>query len=285
MTFFQLPKERSDPEAARFLVLPIPYEGTVCFMTGTAKGPDAVLAVSDQIEHFDEETLCDYTIHGIATLPPIPSAETPEEQYRRIYETAKSYDLFRAEKLPIILGGEHSVTPPVVQAAAEAYPELSVLQFDAHADLRNEYHGSRYSHASAMRRVLEYVPQLVQVGVRSFSEEEYRQCPQHIEQLITPSMLEQDFSYCIDRILEGLTENVYITIDIDALDPSEAPGTGTPEPGGMRYRQLTAVLKRVFVAKNIVGCDIVEVAPLGNGNVVTEFLAARLAAKLMAYTC
>jgi len=283
MTFFQLPKERSDPKTARYFVLPIPYEGTVSFMTGTAKGPDAILAVSDQIEHFDEETLCDYTVYGIVTLPPIPPAETPKEQYRRIYETVKSHDIFRAEKLPIILGGEHGITPPVVQAAAEAYPELSVLQFDAHADLRNEYLGSRYSHASAMRRVLEHTPRLVQVGVRSFSEEEYRECTQHIERLITPSMLEQDFSYCIDRILYGLTENVYVTIDVDALDPSEAPGTGTPEPGGMRYRQLTAILKRVCETKNVVGCDIVETAPLGNGNVVTEFLAARLAAKVMAY--
>ena len=283
MTFFQLPKERSDPATARFVVLPIPYEGTVCFMTGTAKGPEAVLAVSDQIEHFDEETLRDYTVDGIATLPPIQAAETPEKQYRRIYETVKSYGLFRAGKLPVILGGEHSVTPPVVQAAAEAYSELSVLQFDAHSDLRNEYHGSRYSHAAAMRRVLEHTPHLVQVGVRSFCEEEYRECPRHIERLITPSMLEQDFTYCVGRILEELTENVYVTIDIDALDPSEAPGTGTPEPGGMRYRQLTAILKQVYETKNVVGGDIVEVAPLNGNHVVTEFLAARLAAKMMAY--
>ena len=264
-------------------MLPIPYEGTVCFMTGTAKGPGAILAVSDQIEHFDEETLQNYTEQGIATLPPIPSADTPEEQYRRIYETVKQYDLFRPEKLPIILGGEHSVTPPVVQAATKAYSELSVLQFDAHADLRNEYTGFHYSHASAMRRVLEHTPHLVQVGVRSFSAEEYRDCPDRIKRLITPSMLEKDFAYCIDRISAGLTQDVYITIDIDALDPSEAPGTGTPEPGGMRYRQLTAILKRVCATKNVVGADIVEVAPLGEGNVVTEFLAARLAAKLIAY--
>ena len=285
MTFFQLPQRRSDPETARFLVVPIPYEGTVCFMPGTANAPEVILAVSDQVEHFDEETLCDFTEYGVATLAPIPSAGTPEEQYRRIYETIKFHNIFRPERLPIILGGEHSITPPIVQVASETYPELSVLQFDAHADLRNEYLGCRYSHASAMRRVLEHTPHLVQVGVRSFSGEEYHDCPQYIERLITPLMLEQDFSYCIDRILAGLTENVYITIDIDALDPSEAPGTGTPEPGGMRYRQLTAILKKVCVEKNVVGGDIVEVSPLGNGNVVTEFLAARLAAKLMAYMC
>ncbi len=281
--FFELPEERCKPETAKFLVLPIPYEGTVCFMKGTAKGPEAILNVSDQVEHFDEETLCDCTFRGVATLPPIPAADSPEEEYQRIYSTVKQYDFFRPEKLPIILGGEHSVTPPVVQAAAEAYPKLSVLQFDAHADLRDSYTGGRLSHASAMRRVLEFTPHLVQVGIRSFSAEEYRDCPDQIRRLITPAMLEQDFSYCIDRILFGLTQDVYITIDIDGLDPSEAPGTGTPEPGGLRWRQLIAILKRVFAAKNVVGADVVEVAPLGGNNVVTEFLAARLVAKIMAY--
>ncbi len=283
-TFFHLPDERCNPETARYHVLPIPYEGTVCFMHGTAQGPAAILDVSDQAEHFDEELLTDFTVHGIATLPPVPAADTPEEEFQRIYETVRQHDLFRVGRLPIILGGEHGITPPIIKAAVEKYPNLSILQFDAHADLRNEYTGFHYSHATAMRRSLEFASTIIQVGIRSFSEEEYHDCPQLVRRFITPLMLEKDFAYSLDKILFGLTDDVYITIDIDALDPSEAPGTGTPEPGGIRWRQLIGILKKVCATKNIVGADIVEVAPLGGNNRLTEFLAARLAAKLMAYT-
>jgi len=173
-SFLNLPPDRCDPATARYRIVPVPYEGTVCFLGGTAKGPEAILAVSDQVEHFDEELHRDFTLSGIATLPPISSAETPEKMYERIYQTVKQEAYFEPDKVPIFLGGEHSITPPIVRAAAECYGEISVLQFDAHADLRDAYTGGKFSHASAMRRVLEITPNLVQVGIRSFSEEEYR---------------------------------------------------------------------------------------------------------------
>lgn len=282
-TFFCLPEESRDPERSRYRFLPIPYEGTVCFLDGTARGPQAILGVSDQMEHFDEELLVDLTSHGIVTLPPVPAAETPEEEMKRIEDALERHDLFRPDRFPIVLGGEHSITPPIVRAAARRYEDLSVLQFDAHADLRDSFTGGRFSHASAMRRVLESTDRLVQVGIRSFSREEYQECPGQIRKRITPAMIRQDYSYCLDRILYSLTENVYITIDIDVFDPSFAPGTGTPEPGGLSWREVTGVLKQVFVGKNVVGADIVEVSPLGGRNVITEFLAARLAGKLIAY--
>jgi agmatinase len=281
--FFNLPVERSDPQTSRYLILPIPYEGTVCFLGGTSKGPEAVLSVSDQMEYFDEELLIDFTQHGIATLPPIPSAHTPEEEFEQIYSTVKQYDFFRTSRFPIILGGEHSVTPPIVRAAAEVYEDLSVLQFDAHADLRDSYTGGRYSHASAMRRVLDWTPHLVQVGIRSFSEEEYQDCPERIRHVVTPKMLAENVTEYCNRILCGLTEHVYITIDVDVFDPSIAPGTGTPEPGGLDWRQVTGILRTICTTKKVVGADIVETVPLGNGNVITEFLAARLVSKVIAY--
>ncbi|MCL2709461.1 MAG: agmatinase [Planctomycetaceae bacterium] len=282
--FLSLPDALCDPLTARYRIIPVPYEGTVCFLGGTGRGPEAILEVSDQMEHFDEELFRDFTRQGIATFPPIPSADTPEEEYDRIYHTVKREAYFQPDKFPIFLGGEHSITPPIVRAAAECYGTISVLQFDAHADLRDAFTGGKFSHASAMRRVLEITPNLVQVGIRSFSEEEYRDCPQQIAALITPRMLTQDGEYCINRILDSLAERVYITVDIDVFDPAFAPGTGTPEPGGLDWIQVTDILCQVFKAKTVIGADVVEVAPLGGNNVVTEFLAARLVGKMIAYS-
>jgi len=283
-TFLSLSADRCDPTTARYRIVLIPYEGTVCFLGGTARGPDAILDVSDQMEHFDEELLCDFTRFGIATFPPIPSADTPEQMFDRIYQTVRQESYFQQGKFPLFLGGEHSITPPIVRAAVECYGTVSVLQFDAHTDLRESFTGRKLSHASAMRRVLDVTPNLVQVGIRSFSEEEYQECPRQIEALITPRMLLQNQERCVATILDALTEPVYITVDIDVFDPVFAPGTGTPEPGGLDWFQVTEILRRVCEVKNVVGADIVEVAPLGGNNVVTEFLAARLAAKIIAYT-
>jgi len=288
-SFLSLPDHLCDPLTARYRIVPVPYEGTVCFLGGTGRGPEAILAVSNQMEHFDEELLCTFIRHGIATFPAIPPADTPEEEYDRIYQTVKRESYFEPGKFPIFLGGEHSITPPIVRVAAECYGTISVLQFDAHADLRDAYTRGKFSHASAMRRVLEITPNtdsvnLVQVGIRSFSEEEYRDCPQQIAALITPRMLAQDTERCIGAILDSLTEQVYITVDIDVFDPAFAPGTGTPEPGGLDWFQVTNILRRVCKVKNVIGADVVEVSPLGGNNAVTEFLAARLIGKMIAYS-
>jgi len=283
-SFLSLPDDRCNPLTARYRIVPVPYEGTVCFLGGTAKGPEAILDVSNQMEHFDEELLGDFTRHGIATFPSIPPADTPEREFDRIYQTVKQESHFQRGKFPIFLGGEHSITPPIVRAAAECYGTISVLQFDAHADLRDAYTGGKFSHAAAMRRVLEITPHLVGVGIRSFSKEEYQECPKPIAALMTPRMLMQERDRCLTKILGTLTEHVYITVDIDVFDPAYAPGTGTPEPGGLDWYQVTDVLRQVCETKNVVGADVVEVAPLGGNNVVTEFLAARLVAKIIAYS-
>jgi len=284
-TFLNIDPKYNDPQTAKFFILPVPYEGTVSFMKGTVNGPAAILAVSDQIEHLDEELLLEYYKAGIVTLDPLPIGETPEQEMELVYHATRS--LFKPGKFPIILGGEHSITSPIVRAAAEVYPGLSVLQFDAHADLRNTYTGTKYSHGSAMRRVLEITPNLVQVGIRSFSAEEWADCPNQIDHLIRVSTLETEegFRWAMAKILDRLTKHVYITFDIDGLDPAFAPATGTPEPGGLTWWMATRIIEEVSLAKNVIGADVVEVAPFQNGNVITEFLAARLVGKIMAYNC
>ena len=281
-TFLELPPEYTG-EHALYVIFPVPFEGTVCFEKGTANGPRRILEVSDQMEYIDEETLIEFWKPGIRTLAPLPAEPTPRAEMEAIYARAKQESLFAEGRFPITLGGEHSITVPLLRAAAETYPELSILQFDAHSDLRDSFPpGGRDSHASVMRRALEITPNLVQVGVRSFSEEDLISCPEQVKRFITPARLEDDFDAALAEIISRLSENVYITIDMDVFDPSSAPGVGTPEPGGLSWRQITKILRAVFKTKKVIGADVVETAPIP-GQVVTEFLAARLVAKLMTY--
>lgn len=284
-TFLDLPSELCDPTTARFHIVPIPYDVTVCFQKGTFWGPDAVLDVSDQMEHIDEETFVDFTQFGIATWPAIQPAATPQAERLHIEETVRCYDLFRPDRFPLFLGGEHSISAPLVKLAAERYKDLTVLQFDAHSDLRNEFGPfGPYSHASVMRRIMEYGPQIVQVGIRSFSQEDLEECPEQVHCFITPLMLEERFSDVLALLLDRLSDHVYITFDMDAFDPSIAPGVGTPEPGGLTWRQVTRILRKVFSKRTVIGADIVETLPLSSGLKTTEFIAARLAAKIMTYS-
>ncbi len=281
-TFLELPPEYTG-ETSRYVILPIPYEGTVCFEKGTAAGPERILAVSDQMEYIDEETFIEFWKPGIRTLKPLTPEPTPRAEMEAIYKRAKKESIFSEGRMPITLGGEHSITAPLLRAAAETYSDLSVLQFDAHSDLRESFPpGGRDSHASVMRRALEITPNLVQVGIRSFSEEDLSVCPDRVRRFITPSQIEDDFDAALTEITGRLSDKVYITIDIDAFDPAFAPGVGTPEPGGLTWRQITKILRAVFQAKKVIGADVVETAPIP-GQVVTEFLAARLVAKLMVY--
>ncbi len=284
-TFLSLPDEQTDPETARFVILPVPYEGTVCFESGTARGPQAILDVSDQIEHFDEETFCSFAQKGIVTLPSLTLPPQPPQALDTIYRAVCEHDLFRPGRFPIVLGGEHSISGPVIRRAAEVYSDLSVLQFDAHSDLRDTFEpGGKSSHACVMRRLLEIKPQpkLVQVGIRSFCELDLVECPEQVKRFITPTMLEDNFEGSLARILDSLTKNVYITFDLDGLDPSIAPGVGTPEPGGLTWRQALRIIRAVSQTKRVVGADVVETLPLA-GEIVTEFIAARLIAKIMTY--
>jgi agmatinase len=278
--FLGLEAQHTDPAKATYVVLPVPYEGTVTYEAGTADGPAAIIDASQQVELFDEQLQRECVSPGVATLPPLAPAATADEMMECVYQA--SLPILKGREFLLTLGGEHSITAPLVQAAQEAFGDVSVLQIDAHADLRDSYDGSSHNHACVMRRVLETTDRLCQVGVRNVCQEEFDQCWPQIERLITPEIVETDPAW-IDRAMGLLGETVYITVDVDGFDPSIAPGVGTPEPGGLLWRPTLDLLRRVCAERKVVAADIVEVRPIPP-NHITEFLAARLAYKLIAYT-
>jgi agmatinase len=252
----------------------------VSFNVGTRHGPDAIIRASQQVELFDEELEGEFYEQGIATLEPLmPHMAGPEAMHKEIYKAASK--IVRDGKFLFSLGGEHSISSGLIRAVMGKHKKLSVLQFDAHLDLRNEYEGTPYSHASVMRRVHDYGCPIVPVGIRNVSQEEHKFLKKSGIDPITARRCHMDDDW-IDEVLATLTGQVYVTIDIDGFDPAYAPGTGTPEPGGLDWYQITGLLRLVAAEKTIVGADIVEVTPIP-GQAVTEFLAARLAYKLIAY--
>lgn len=279
-TFLGLEGPDTDYGPARVAVLPVPYEATVSYAAGTANGPRAILEASCQVELFDEQLRRPFHQAGVTTLEAVPSADSPDEQMRRVYQAARKP--LADGKFLLTLGGEHSITAPLVRAVIEQHGPVSVLQIDAHADLRDSYDGTQHSHAAVMRRVLEMTDSIVQVGIRSFSEEEFGECPDQIAAAFTPEAISADPGW-VGSALAALGERVYVTVDIDGFDPSIAPGTGTPEPGGLMWQQVCELLRQVCARREVVAADIVEVMPIP-GQHVTEFLAARLAGKLLAHT-
>ena len=278
--FLGLPARYSDYRRARFTVLPIPYDSTTSFQTGTREGPAAIIRASQQVELFDEELETECHKAGVATLDPlIPNMASPKAMHEDVFVAAKR--IVRDGKFLIGLGGEHSITSGLVRAVMTRHKKLSVLQIDAHLDLRDSWEGAAHSHACVMRRCLELGAKIVPVGIRNVSLEEHRFLKRRKIEVVTARQCHADDDW-VDRVLNALGETVYITIDIDGFDPSFAPGTGTPEPGGLDWYQVTGLLRLVAAEKTVVGADIVEVMPLP-GQAVTEFLAARLAYKLISY--
>ncbi len=279
-SFLNLEPEDTNYASSRFALLPIPYEASVSFGGGTRRGPAAIVAASEHLETFDEELRFEPCDAGVALLPGIePHMAGPEAMHQAIYSVAR--DIVAEDKFLLGLGGEHSVTSGLVRAVAEKHPDLSVLQIDAHLDLREAYQGSRHSHACAMRRCLEHVKTVVPVGIRNICVEEDA-FMQHAG--IAPFMADVCVASdaWIPQVIAGLSEHVYVTIDIDGFDPAYAPGTGTPVPGGLDWYRAIRLLRAVAQARTIVAADVVEVAPLP-GQATTEFLAARLIYKIMAY--
>lgn len=277
--FLGIPEEENGPEKARVLVFPVPYERTVSYGTGTRNGPTAILEASRFVELYDDELDADPHEAGIHTLEPwIPHDPEPDAMVEELEERAS--ELLEPGKLLFLLGGEHSISPPVIRAHAKKYPRLSILHFDAHGDLRDEYEGSRNSHACAARRFVDCGPS-VHVGIRSISREEADFVLERKLFVVSNREMHAGWDW-MEAALERLTADVYVTFDIDFLDGSLVPGTGTPEPGGGTYAQALEILRRVSAAKRIVGADLVEHAPLA-GNRAPDFLAAKLAYKMISY--
>jgi agmatinase len=231
------------------------------------------------MELWDEETETDVHSIGIFTLPemefPFGSIDGVIEEIRRV-----AAEIVKRDKFPFVLGGEHSITAPVVAALAAEHPGLSVLQIDAHADLRDSYMGTPHNHACAMRRVLQYA-RATQVGIRSLSSEEAEAIPTLPTEIFYDHTMRQDERW-IDRVVDSLGETVYITIDCDGLDPAIMPSVGTPEPGGLSWYETLTLLRKVIESRHVVGCDLVELCPIP-GQVAPNFLCAKLIYKILAY--
>jgi agmatinase len=269
----------SDLQTAKAVILPVPYDSTTEWHSGTREGPQAIIEASQYLELYDIELDRDIYNVGIHTLPKVqPLLNSPERMIDRVYHIAS--ELTKQAKFLVMLGGEHSLSLGMVQALRENFHDLCVLQLDAHADLRDEYLGTKYSHACVMRRIFELCP-IVQVGVRSLSREEQQFLAQnnlHPFYISTPSSVLTS----TESIIASLSDNVYVSIDLDVFDPSVMPAVGTPEPGGMQWHEVVNLLRAVTLHKNVVGFDLVELCPK-EGTASCAFVAAKLAYKLIGY--
>ncbi|MDJ0576696.1 MAG: agmatinase [Xenococcaceae cyanobacterium MO_234.B1] len=272
---------------AKAVILPIPYEATTTYRKGCEHGPAAIIEASNQLEAYDDELQQEtclitgiYTHDAISDTRKKPNL-TAEEMLEVTTKTVS--DLLQDGKFVIALGGEHAITEGVVRAYHQLLSEsFTVVQIDAHGDMRHSYEGSIYNHACVMRRVLDMGLPTLPVGIRSICREE----AELIKAQQIPVIWARDIYYDRDWIKKALakitTEKVFISIDLDGLDPSLLPGVGTPEPGGLNWYELTQFLKEIFVNHQVIGCDVMELAPLSD-SVVSQFTAAKLVYKLIGY--
>ena len=286
--FLGLDEEQSDFARAGVVLLPVPYEATTSYGGGTRGGPGAIIESSRYIELYDQELDADPYEIGICTLPSLElSGAGPEQALRELRE---SYDALRRgapDKFIIMLGGEHSISSAPILSWVDALAEraakkrLSVLQFDAHTDLRTEYEGSPFSHASVMFRVLDRVD-LVSVGIRALTREERElsRARDNVHIFLADDIHAQDKWQ--NQVLERLGPDVYLSFDVDCFDPALVPSTGTPEPGGLQWYPVLKLLRRVFRERNVLAADVVELAPLPGLN-APDFLVAKLVYKMIGY--
>lgn len=271
----------SNLQEAKTVIVPVPYDSTSEWRSGSRRGPQAIIDASQYLELYDLELDREIYKIGISTLPRIePLLSSPQDMIDRVCKVVEG--LIQKEKFVVLLGGEHSLSLGAVRAFKEAFPSLSVLQLDAHADLRDEYLGTKYGQACVMRRIFELCP-ISQVGVRSLSWEEN----QFLSQTkLTPFYMSNLASSAasIDKIVDSLSEDVYVTIDVDVLDPSIMPAVGTPEPDGMSWRQILDIVEPVALHKHVVGFDLMEFCP-AEGPSSCAFLLAKLAYKLIGCAC
>lgn len=269
-----IPDKYSRLEDAKVVLIPVPYDGTSTWQKGADEGPEAFLAASENMELFDIETRSEVYKKGIYLAPPVSEDSSPEKMVEAVYKTTKNY--LKQEKFVTLFGGEHSISIGSIKAFNETFEDLTVVQLDAHADLRPEYEGSSCNHACALHEASK-TTNLLQVGIRSMDAEEMDYLDEN--QTYFAHDLYEDW---IDDAIGQMTPNVFITIDLDAFDPSILPSTGTPEPGGLFWYETLEFLKTMFKKKNVVGFDIVELCPNSNEK-SSDFLAAKLYYKMLSY--
>ena len=287
--FLGIEKEFSSFEHSRIVVVPIPYEHTVSYGGGTKNGPNAILEASHYVEFYDEETGRDVSKEfGIATMSPLTfKKKNQEADLEVIY--GKTKDLLGKKKFIAALGGEHTISQALIAAYAETYPNLSILQIDAHSDLRDEYQGNKYSHASVMARVCEFLDprRIVQVGIRAQSVEEAQFIKEKgITTLYAHEIRGSKYTRLLkswdDFAIDHLTDNVYVTFDVDGFDPSIMPATGTPEPNGLLWHETMRLLKKLGERNTVVGIDVVELAPMKDLH-HPDLTTAKLVSKMLNY--
>ena len=267
-------------DQARIVVLPLCYEAAPSYGAGAGYGPYHILDASVQLENIDEETLTDWSMLGIHTHAAVLPEGDPEQAVLQMKAAAGA--VLHAKKYLLTLGGDHAASIGPISAAADLYPDMGILQVDAHLDLRNEWNGSRFNHACVMRRAAERNLPAVQVGIRSFSREEFDFLRKGAFTTLFAHELDATDDRWLDTVVNALPETVYMTIDLDGLDPSVVPATGTPEPGGLSYRQLLRLIRAVGRAKTVVAADITELAKI-EGSRVSEFTAAKIAAQIFVH--
>jgi agmatinase len=274
--FGDLPPEHCRPDTAQIVLVPVPYDGTSTWMKGAERGPRAIIEASANLELYDIETASEVYRGGIFTDAPVEANGAPEDMVAAVRQRVEMHVANR--KFTVVIGGEHSVSIGAVQAHARQYPGMTVLQLDAHADLRDEYEGSKYNHACVMARIREACP-VVQVGIRSMDASEQQSIA---EDRVFWAQEIHDSANWIKPVLGKLGSEVYVTIDLDVFDPSVMPSTGTPEPGGLLWYDVLALLKAVCRRTTVVGFDVVELCPTET-NWAPDFLAAKLIYKLLSY--
>jgi len=267
---------QTDYKSAKIIVFPVPYDYTATWQKGANLGPEAILEASAHVELYDIEADIEVHLYGIHTFQLSHFPKSPEELTRIIRKNFSSF--IKDGKFPVMLGGNHSITPGAVQGSKEYFSDLSVLQLDAHADLKEFYNGSPFNHACVMARVKEICP-AVQVGIRSLGMEEYEKLDTSRVFFARDIVFRDDW---VDNVVELLSSHVYVTIDLDVFDPSIMPSTGTPEPGGLGWYQIVGLLKQVAKERHVVGFDVVELMP-NKYNKAPDFIGAKLVYKFLSY--
>ena len=275
-TYAGIPEDFAKLENSKIVLIPVPYDGTSTWQKGADKGPEAFLNASENMELYDIETDTEVYQQGVFLTDAITESTSPESMVEAVHQATKKY--IKKNKFVTIFGGEHSVSIGTIRAFNEMYPSLTVLHIDAHADLRKEYEGSTCNHACAVFEASQ-TTNLIQVGIRSMD-------------IMEKTFMDEDKTYFahemaiddtwVDSAIDQMTDNVFITFDLDALDPSIMPSTGTPEPGGLLWYETLEFLKQVFAEKNVVGFDIVELCP-NTKDKSSDFLAAKLYYKMLSY--
>ena len=275
-TYAGIPENYAKLETANVVLIPVPYDGTSTWQKGADKGPNAFLNASENMELYDIETDSEVYKQGIYLAEPITVNATPEALVDAVHQETKSY--IKKNKFVTVFGGEHSISIGTIRAFNEMFPSLTVLHIDAHADLRKSYDGSSCNHACAVYEASQNT-NLIQVGIRSMDIKE--KSTMNLEKTYFAHEMAMDDSW-MDSAIDQMTDNVFITFDLDAFDPSIMPSTGTPEPGGLLWYETLDFLKKVFKEKNVVGFDIVELCP-NEVDKSSDFLAAKLYYKMLSY--